>query len=84
MIAVGMVMPQAMAGAMGPFPKMAGTASALLGFTQSAIAAVVGLIVGHSHTGTPTVMAASIAAMGTLALFSYLIIIKPISANQPN
>jgi len=84
MIAVGMVMPQAMAGAMGPFPKMAGTASALLGFTQSAIAAVVGLVVGHSHTGTPTVMAASIAAMGTLALLSYLIIIKPISANQPN
>ncbi|BBB29294.1 Bcr/CflA family multidrug efflux MFS transporter [Neptunomonas japonica] len=81
MMAVGMVMPQAMAGAMGPFSKMAGTASALLGFTQSAIAAVVGLIVGHSHTGTPTIMAASIALMGTLAFLSYLIIIKPISIN---
>lgn len=79
MMAVGMVMPQAMAGAMGPFSKMAGTASALLGFTQSAIAAVVGLIVGHSHTGTPTVMAASIAMMGILALLSYLFIIKPIA-----
>ena len=80
MMAVGMVMPQAMAGAMGPFSKMAGTASALLGFTQSAIAAVVGLIVGHSHTGTPTIMAASIALMGTLAFLSYLFIIKPITA----
>lgn len=78
MVAVGMVMPQAMAGAMGPFPKMAGTASALLGFTQSAIAAVVGLVVGHSHTGTPTIMSASIALMGALALLSYLFIIKPI------
>jgi DHA1 family bicyclomycin/chloramphenicol resistance-like MFS transporter len=79
MMAVGIVMPQAMAGAMGPFSKMAGTASALLGFTQSAIAAVVGLIVGHSHTGSPTVMAASISLMGILAVASYLLIIKPIT-----
>ncbi|SIS52681.1 Bcr/CflA family multidrug efflux MFS transporter [Neptunomonas antarctica] len=79
MMAVGIVMPQAMAGAMGPFSKMAGTASALLGFTQSAIAAVVGLIVGHSHTGSPTVMAASISLMGILAVVSYLLIIKPIT-----
>lgn len=77
MMAVGIVMPQAMAGAMGPFPKMAGTASALLGFTQSTIAAIVGLIVGHAHDGTPTVMASSIALMGFLALLSYLFIIRP-------
>ncbi len=77
MMAVGIVMPQAMAGAMGPFSKMAGTASALLGFTQSGIAAIVGLIVGHSHTGTPTVMAASISLMGIMALISYWLIIRP-------
>lgn len=77
MMAVGIVMPQAMAGAMGPFHKMTGTASALLGFTQSAIAAIVGLIVGHNHTGTPTIMASSICLMGILTLMSYLFIIKP-------
>ncbi|SFG12910.1 Bcr/CflA family multidrug efflux MFS transporter [Neptunomonas qingdaonensis] len=77
MMAVGMVMPQTMAGAMGPFSKMAGTASALLGFTQSGIAAIVGLIVGHNHSGTPTVMAASISLMGILSLASYWLIIRP-------
>lgn len=77
MMAVGMVLPQAMAGAMGPFPNMAGTASALLGFIQSGVAAIVGLIVGHTHSGTPTVMATSIFVMGTLALVSYLIFISP-------
>ena len=84
MMAVGIVMPQAMAGAMGPFPKMAGTASALLGFTQSGIAAIVGLIVGHSHTGTPTVMAASISLMGVLALTSYWLIIRPTTFDAKN
>ncbi len=84
MMAVGIVMPQAMAGAMGPFPKMAGTASALLGFTQSGVAAVVGLIVGHSHTGTPTVMAASISLMGILALISYWLIIRPTTFESEN
>lgn len=79
MMAVGMVMPQAMAGAMGPFPHMTGTASALLGFIQSGMAALVGLVVGHSHTGTPLVMAASIFMMGLLALISYWLLIKPIS-----
>ena len=43
---MGLVMPNAMAGAMGPFPRVAGTASALLGFYQMAIAAVASLAVG--------------------------------------
>lgn len=83
MVAVGMVMPQAMAGAMGPFPAMAGTASALLGFIQSTIAALIGLAVGHLHTGSPTVMAASIALMGLLSVLSYWLVVQRWQSRTP-
>lgn len=76
MCAVGMLMPQAMAGALAPFGKMAGTASSLLGFIQSAIAAVVGLAVGHLHDGTPITMTSSIALMGVFAWLSVHLIIR--------
>ncbi|ALG69506.1 multidrug effflux MFS transporter [Beggiatoa leptomitoformis] len=67
----GIVMPQAMAGALAPFPEMTGTASALFGFTQSMMAAVMGMVVGHLHTGTTLVMACCVAIMGFASLISY-------------
>jgi len=82
MMAVGIVMPQAMAGALAPFPTIAGTASSLLGFTQSLIAASAGLLVGHYHSGTPTTMALSIAAMGVLSLLSFVVLVKPEATNS--
>jgi len=74
MMGVGIVLPKSMAGALAPFPQMAGTASALLGFIQMSIAAFVGIMVGHYHDGTPRSMATSIAAMGLLTLFSFLVL----------
>ena len=71
MLGVGLVMPQAMAGALAPFPQMAGTASAFLGFIQMSMGAMVGIIVGHNHDGTPQSMTLSIALMGILTLFCY-------------
>lgn len=82
MMAVGIVMPQAMAGALAPFPTIAGTASSLLGFTQSLIAASAGLLVGHYHSGTPTTMALSIAAMGVLSLLSFVVLVRPAATNS--
>ncbi|MBY4678130.1 Bcr/CflA family multidrug efflux MFS transporter [Marinobacterium arenosum] len=75
MAGVGILMPQAMAGALAPFGHIAGTASALLGFLQSTIAAAVGLVVGHLHSGTPTTMVTTIAAMGLCALLSYQLLV---------
>jgi DHA1 family bicyclomycin/chloramphenicol resistance-like MFS transporter len=72
MIGVGIVMPQSMAGALGPFPHMAGTASAFLGFIQMSFAAAIGVLVGHYHDGSPLSMALSIALMGVLTLVSFL------------
>ncbi|WP_428608249.1 Bcr/CflA family multidrug efflux MFS transporter [Sedimenticola sp.] len=72
MIGVGIVMPQSMAGALAPFPHMAGTSSALLGFIQMSVATGVGVLVGHYHDGSPRSMALSIALMGVLTLISFL------------
>ncbi|MCS4502707.1 multidrug effflux MFS transporter [Arhodomonas aquaeolei] len=77
MTGVGIVMPQAMAGAIGPFPQMAGSASALLGFIQMAIAAGAGALVGQFHDGTSHSMAFIIAAMGLATLASFLLIARP-------
>lgn len=67
---VGIVMPQGMAGAIGPFPRMAGVASALLGFIQMGMAACLGMLVGQFHDGTPLTMSAAIAGAGGATLIS--------------
>jgi DHA1 family bicyclomycin/chloramphenicol resistance-like MFS transporter len=64
MVGVGMVFPNAQAGAMGPFPTKAGAAAALVGFLQMAIAAVVGIAVGAAFDGSSVPMATAIALAG--------------------
>lgn len=76
MISVGVVMPNSMAGAIGPFPKMAGAASAMMGFIQMAIAALVGASVGLMHDGTALPMCVAIALMGMSSFLTYLIFIR--------
>jgi DHA1 family bicyclomycin/chloramphenicol resistance-like MFS transporter len=73
---VGLVMPNSMAGAIGPFPTMAGAASALLGFTQMAIAALVGVAVGAAFDGTTRPMALTIAVTGLAALAAHILMIR--------
>ncbi len=75
MTGVGIVMPQAMAGAIGPYPRMAGAASALFGFVQMALAASAGVAVGHLHDGTPLPMVACIAAAGASTLLAYWLLV---------
>lgn len=75
-VGVGLVMPNSMAGAIGPFPTMAGAASALLGFTQMIIAAAVGIGVGAAFDGTTRPMAVTIAIMGCGALTAYWRLIR--------
>lgn len=64
--AIGLSMPQAMAGALTPFPEMAGTASSLLGFLQAMAGAVTGILVGHGVDQGPMAMVGTIALMGVL------------------
>ncbi|MCB1856963.1 MAG: multidrug effflux MFS transporter [Gammaproteobacteria bacterium] len=71
MLGTGIVMPQSMAGALVPFPRMAGTASALLGFVQMGLAALIGIVVGHYHDGGPLSMSLAIGIMGLMTLICY-------------
>ena len=70
MIAVGITMPLSMAGALKPFPKMAGAASALLGFTQMILAASFGILIGLFQNGNAVVMTATIALSGGLTFIT--------------
>ena len=66
-VGVGLVLPTAVAGAIGPFPRTAGLASAVLGFLQLTAAATYGIAVGRLYDGTPVPMAVAIAAAGLAA-----------------
>jgi DHA1 family bicyclomycin/chloramphenicol resistance-like MFS transporter len=51
-IAHGMIQPPAQSGAVAPFPRAAGAAAALMGFTMMLIASFVGFWIGASYNGT--------------------------------
>jgi len=70
-VGVGLVMPTGIAGAIGPFPRMAGLASAVLGFLQMTGSAVYGIAVGRLYDGTPRPMASAIAVSGITALVGF-------------
>jgi DHA1 family bicyclomycin/chloramphenicol resistance-like MFS transporter len=65
---LGLAMPQAMAGALTPFPERAGTAASLMGLVQQTVAAIVAAAVGNylGHSAWP--MTGVVAAMGCITL----------------
>lgn len=77
MIGTGLAMPNAQAGAIGPFPRMAGAASALLGFCQMGLAAVVGIVVGHGSGQSALTMMAAIALVALGGALSYWLVVRP-------
>jgi DHA1 family bicyclomycin/chloramphenicol resistance-like MFS transporter len=77
MIGTGLVMPNAQAGAVGPFPRIAGSASALLGFFQMGLAAVVGIAVGHGSAYSALAMMLAIALVAFGALLAYWLVVWP-------
>lgn len=75
LIGVGLIMPNAMAGAIGPFPHMAGAASALMGFLQMGSAAAISFLIAHFYDGTQIPMTSTIAVTGLLSFAAYLVFI---------
>ena len=69
----GMALANLQAGALGVYPRSAGTASGLSGFLQMAIAALFAQLVGMLQDGTPYPMAAFMLASVVLAFLSFLI-----------
>ncbi len=74
---VGMVMANSMAGAIGPYPRAAGAASALLGFTQMSTAALVGAAIGHATDGTQMPMVIALALSAIAGPLSYWTLVRP-------
>jgi DHA1 family bicyclomycin/chloramphenicol resistance-like MFS transporter len=70
-------MPNAQAGAIGPFPKVAGSASALLGFFQMGLAALVGIAVGHGSGQSALAMMAAIALVALGGALAYWLVVHP-------
>lgn len=69
-IGMGLVLPHAMAIALAPFPHIAGTASALLGFLQMGLSAIGTALVGSllSDSPQPMLMAMFIITLGSFSL----------------
>lgn len=76
LLATGLNQPSAMAGAIGPFPRMAGATSALLGFLQMGSGSLIGFLVGSLHDGTPVPMAVGIGLCSLAVLASYHFIVR--------
>jgi DHA1 family bicyclomycin/chloramphenicol resistance-like MFS transporter len=76
-------MPSGMAGALAPYPKSAGVASALLGFLQMTIGAAAGFVVGRMHDGTPVPMALAIAIAGGLSAIAFGLLARPRPPRTP-
>jgi DHA1 family bicyclomycin/chloramphenicol resistance-like MFS transporter len=76
MIGVGLVLPNSIAGAIGPFPRAAGAASALLGFTQMTAAAAIGIAVAALYDGSSVPMTATIAVVALGVLLAFMLLVR--------
>jgi len=76
MVAFMTTMPQATAGALTPFPEIAGSASSLLSFCQLLLASTAALLVGMTFDGTQRPMATAIAAASVLTFGAYRALIR--------
>ena len=65
---LGLAMPQALAGALQPFPERAGAASSLIGCVQQSVAASTGALVAHALGATAWPLVIGIALPGVAAL----------------
>ncbi len=82
LLGTGRAMPNAQAGAIGPFPRAAGSASALLGFFQMGLAALVGIAVGHGSGESAFAMMAAIALVALGGALAYWLVVHP-APRQP-
>jgi DHA1 family bicyclomycin/chloramphenicol resistance-like MFS transporter len=70
---LGLAMPQAMAGALTPFPDSAGTAASLLGLVQQTVAAIVAAVIGGylGHSAWP--VTGVVVAMGCITFLLWVL-----------
>lgn len=71
-VGMGLTQPQTIAGAMMPFPHLAGTASSLVGVSQMLCAALAGIAVGHAlgSSAWPVALPLALTGCATLLLWA--------------
>jgi MFS transporter, DHA1 family, multidrug resistance protein len=74
---LGLAMPQAIAGALTPFPDHAGAASSFVGFVQQVSAALIGTVVGHSLGLGAWPLAVAVGAMGCISFLLWAVCFLP-------
>jgi DHA1 family bicyclomycin/chloramphenicol resistance-like MFS transporter len=65
---MGMVLPQAQAGALLPFPERAGAASSLIGLVQQLLAAILGAVLGHLLGDSAWPLALAVVTVGVVSI----------------
>jgi MFS transporter, DHA1 family, multidrug resistance protein len=81
-VGLGLTRPSAMAGALVPFPQIAGLASALLGFTQMLVASAYNIVYGAFVAPSSQALATGVTiAIG--AAFVAVLVLKPRSEVAP-
>jgi DHA1 family bicyclomycin/chloramphenicol resistance-like MFS transporter len=80
---LGFVLPNAVAGAIGPFPRMAGLASAVLGFVQLTGSALYAIAVSRFDDGTLRPMTTAVATAGVLTLVTFTLLSRAPTASRP-
>lgn len=73
----GLTLPQSLAGALGPFPRAAGSASAMLGFIQMSAAGGASLLVQLVYDGTARTLGYVVLGLSLAALIGYLTLARP-------
>jgi DHA1 family bicyclomycin/chloramphenicol resistance-like MFS transporter len=69
---VGLAMPQAMAGALTPFPERAGTAASFMGLIQQAVAAFIAAVIGGFLVRSAWPVTGVVLAMSLLTLLLWV------------
>ena len=82
MCSLALSAPQAIAGALAPFPRSAGSASSLLGFFQSTTSATVGMAVALCFDGTPRAMAGFVCLLGMMTFLAHRLIVRRIPEQE--
>ena len=75
--------PHSTAGALTPYPDIAGSAASLMSFVQFVIAASVALVVGFAFDGTARPMASAIAAAGALSFAAFRLLVRRPAPARP-
>ena len=77
MFAFSLIYPQTVAGALQPFPRIAGAASSLIGFAQQIAGAAIGMVVAALTTdGTQGALAHGVLFSSLFALVAYELVVR--------